>query len=652
VQNPSSTPQLPSPVPGLSDLTVIARGGYSTVYRARQDSVGREVALKIDTRSLEEERDRRRFLREAEAAGRMSGHPNVVNVYDAGVTSDNHPYLVMELCSGGSYAGRLKKEGPLGAAEVRDVGVKIADALHAAHTSGILHRDVKPGNILINAYGVPGLADFGLAALPDPARELSVTIEALTPAYAPPEVFRLEKPTPAGDVYALAASLYALLSGRPPRWPDTGSPSLATMIRLHEEPLPDLPGVPIGLTNVLRQGMAGEIADRYPSAAAFRDALKAASLDEESVTTPISAPPAGWLPFAPGSGGAVPGAQTSAPPGSAQASGPPGPAQASGLPGPAQTSGPPSYAGNAFPPPPYGAPPPYQPAPYPTTPISTPPYPTSPPGYPPPAPPGPGALHSHGAQPGPGARPGPAMHNGAPPPAQKWGAQQPPPYQPAYPHPGYPQQPYPPVQPPKKRSGWIILGVFALVVLVLISAVIAIQSLLPDDNERTSGGPTTSSSPRPTVSPAASVSVTPDLDDLAGGILGECPLGSVSATGGITARCPTKPECWAGINDIGGQVSARTLPCNRAHSWETYLIGVLPASVTSNDAETVANNELIKVLCGQQALSIALNGESSAGWSSEILPPSKSDFNAGKREFRCVAGKGLDALDKPVFGNN
>src|SRR5207244_1368815 len=123
----------PSAVPGLSGLSVIARGGYSTVYRAHQDSVGREVALKIDTRSLDDERDRRRFLREAEAAGRMSSHPYIVHVYDAGVTGDNHPYLVMELCTNGSYASRLKHRGPLPVEEVRDVGVKIADALHAAH---------------------------------------------------------------------------------------------------------------------------------------------------------------------------------------------------------------------------------------------------------------------------------------------------------------------------------------------------------------------------------------------------------------------------------------------------------------------------------------------------------------------------------------
>ena len=206
-----------SPVPGLSDLAVIARGGYATVYRARQNSIGREVALKIDTRTLNDERDRRRFLREAEAAGRMSGHPHIVHVYDAGVTADNHPYLVMELCTGGSYSTKLRKEGPRPPAEVRDLGIKIAAALHAAHSAGVLHRDVKPANLLVNRYGVPGLADFGLAAVLDASHDISVTVEALTPAYAPPEVFRLDKPTEAGDIYSLCATLYALLPGRPPR---------------------------------------------------------------------------------------------------------------------------------------------------------------------------------------------------------------------------------------------------------------------------------------------------------------------------------------------------------------------------------------------------------------------------------------------------
>ncbi len=251
--------------------------------------MGRDVALKIDTRTLDEERDRRRFLREAESAGRMSGHPNIVHVYDGGVTSDNHPYLVMELCVGGSYAGRIKKDGPIGAGEARELGIKIADALDAAHRSGILHRDVKPGNILVNRYGVPGLSDFGLAAVFDASRDTSVTVEALTPAYAAPEVFRLERPSEAADIYSLAATLYTLMSGRPPRWPETGSPSPVQMVTLHNEPIPDIVGIPRDLLDVLRIAMAPDPSQRYQTAAQLRDALIQLRLD--GAVTTVGAPP-------------------------------------------------------------------------------------------------------------------------------------------------------------------------------------------------------------------------------------------------------------------------------------------------------------------------------------------------------------------------
>src|SRR3954467_1709240 len=144
---------MPSPVPGLSVFETIGHGGYSVVYLARQESVGRDVALKIDNRVVREERDRRRFLREARAAGLLTEHPNVISVFDAGITGDNRPYLVMELCRSGSLAARLREEGALPPADVREVGIQIADALAAAHEAGVLHRDVKPANILINEVG-------------------------------------------------------------------------------------------------------------------------------------------------------------------------------------------------------------------------------------------------------------------------------------------------------------------------------------------------------------------------------------------------------------------------------------------------------------------------------------------------------------------
>ena len=263
---------------GYDVVETLGQGGFGIVYRTRQVAVGRDVALKIDNRVLVTERDKRRFMREVTAAGQLSGHPHVVAVYDAGVLGDGRPYMVLELCPNGSLADRLQAQGPLPAPEVRDIGVRIADALAAAHGIGVLHRDVKPANILVNRYGTVALADFGLAVLSTPGMESSATREALTPAYASPEAFNMAEPTPAGDVYALGATLYALLAGRPPYYPPGGPPNLVALMAARFSPVPDIPGVPPGLLAVLRRAMAYDPAGRPPNAAAFRDELAAAEL--------------------------------------------------------------------------------------------------------------------------------------------------------------------------------------------------------------------------------------------------------------------------------------------------------------------------------------------------------------------------------------
>jgi hypothetical protein len=282
---------IPAPdIPGHTITGVLGTGGFATVYRSWQVAVGREVAVKVDSRVLLSERDQRRFFREVTAAGRLSGHPHVIDVYDAGTLGDGRPYLVMELCPAGSLNDELHRSGPMRAARVRGIGTGIADALAAAHAGGVLHRDIKPANILINRYGVVGLSDFGLASIVATSGEQSVTRDALTPAYAPPESFRCEEPTPAADLYSLAATLYALLAGRPPRFPaGARSPGLATILALHDKPVDDVPGAPPGLMPVLRRCLAADPASRLPTAAALRDAL--AALPEGPVRPPRPSTP-------------------------------------------------------------------------------------------------------------------------------------------------------------------------------------------------------------------------------------------------------------------------------------------------------------------------------------------------------------------------
>ena len=229
-------------VRGLTEWRPLARGGRSVVWAARQLTLDRPVAVKVYQRELDED-DRSRFLREA-AAARLSGHPGIVTAHDAGILPDDRPYLIMDLCSGGSLTEWLKPENRPSEERVRQVGVRIADALAAVHAGGVLHRDVKPANILIDSFGNPGLADFALATVAG-AETTAPDAVCSTPAYAPPE-FGMQPATESGDVFSLAATLYALLAGRPPCDVGAVPVALEQTVEIAEQPnWPDTQDQPV-----------------------------------------------------------------------------------------------------------------------------------------------------------------------------------------------------------------------------------------------------------------------------------------------------------------------------------------------------------------------------------------------------------------------
>ena len=339
-------------IPGHRVGGVLGAGGFATVYRCWQIAVGREVAVKVDNRVLFTERDRRRFLREVTAAGRLSGHPHVIDVYDAGTLGDGRPFMVMELCPAGSLSDALRRNGPMPPGQVRDIGVRLADALAAAHASGVLHRDIKPANILVNRFGVVGLSDFGLASIISAHGDQTASREALTPAYSSPETFRGEEPTALADVYSLGATLYALLSGFPPHFtPGEKAPGFATLMRLHDEPVLDVPGTPPELMALLQAAMSPDPAARPQSAAALRDALADPRGRIPGATGYVQA----WSPPArqdltPGGQGPPSGPASGYGPASRQNPAPgreraPGYGPASGQPRPAERTGPPADDG-------------------------------------------------------------------------------------------------------------------------------------------------------------------------------------------------------------------------------------------------------------------------------------------------------------------
>jgi len=283
---------------GYEDLVRIDQGGFATVYRARDKRFDRTVALKVLRSDSLNDRQLRRFRAECLATGRVSSHPNIVTVYDAGTTRSHRPWLAMEYCSGGSLAQKVARQGPLPVAEVISIGARLCSALDAAHQAGILHRDVKPHNVLLTSYGEPALADFGIASVVIEDDTVTETA-AYTVVHAAPEILEGRAGTAAADIYSLGSTLFTLLAGQAPfaKEARTGLAPLVTRILRNDLPAIARPGVPPELERLLRTSMAAEPQDRPASAAELGVALTelgqrlaAGEIDEQAQVPSPTAP--------------------------------------------------------------------------------------------------------------------------------------------------------------------------------------------------------------------------------------------------------------------------------------------------------------------------------------------------------------------------
>ncbi len=235
------------------------RGGMGSVWRCEDERLGREVALKqVGVQPGESGPDRARALREARSLAALN-HPNVVAVYDAFAVDDTL-WLVMELVPGRSLAQVLREDGRLAPARAARIGAQVAEGLAAAHARGTVHRDVKPGNILVAADDRAKISDFGIARTAGGATLTGSGVLSGTPAYIAPEVAQGGEPLPAADVWALGATLFEAVEGRPPFDGDAHPMAVLTAIARQEPPTPQQAGE---LTEPIRRMLDRDPATRW-----------------------------------------------------------------------------------------------------------------------------------------------------------------------------------------------------------------------------------------------------------------------------------------------------------------------------------------------------------------------------------------------------
>jgi hypothetical protein len=268
----------------------IGRGGMGSIYRATDTSLGRAVAIKVlDDRYAEDENIRARFTREALAAARLSGNPHIVTIYDVGEHHER-PYIVMEYLGGGSLEERMRDGGPVSTNQALDWLEQAANALDAAHAEGVVHRDVKPANLLLDRRGHVHVADFGIASAAGLASLTQTGTVLGTASYLSPEQAKGERSTPASDLYSLAVVGFELMTGRRPFEADSIAAEAAAHVTGEIPSVCDVnPQAPCELDPVFAKALAKDPQARYTSAAEFVAALRHALQTSAGATRVVAA---------------------------------------------------------------------------------------------------------------------------------------------------------------------------------------------------------------------------------------------------------------------------------------------------------------------------------------------------------------------------
>jgi len=271
--------------PRYREPELLARGGMAEVYRATDEELGRDVAVKVlSDRYAQDESLRRRFSREALAAARLSGDPHIVTIFDV-VEHGGRPMIVMELLPGGSIEQRLTRGVPCAPRQVLDWLDDAAAAIDAAHAAGIVHRDVKPGNLLLDERGHVKVADFGIASAAGLDSFTQTGTILGTAGYLSPEQARGEQSGPASDRYGLAVVAWELFTGRRPFEAETPAAEAAAHV---QAPVPAISAanreLPRAFDPIFTRALAKNPGARYPTGAEFVGELHRA-LDEDAGAT-------------------------------------------------------------------------------------------------------------------------------------------------------------------------------------------------------------------------------------------------------------------------------------------------------------------------------------------------------------------------------